>query len=130
RRPDKRCTKAFGLQVGSTCNQLQNRHVGSVSVSDENSLKPVTCDALGDIQDEVKKVLHLDIDRSWEIHMMSLEAIRDDGQQEDLTVGAFRGFFAYAPDQKIVRVERKMRPMVFDRSNRKDNDRLSCHNSP
>jgi len=51
--------KAFGLKVGSKRNQLQNRHIGSVPVSDENAVKPVTRDTLGDIQDEGEKALHL-----------------------------------------------------------------------
>jgi hypothetical protein len=84
-------------------------------------------DTLGDIQYEVKKVLHLNVNRSREIHMMSLEAIRDDGQQQNITAGAFRGFFAHIPDEEIVRIEREVRPMVFDRSNGENNHRLSFH---
>jgi hypothetical protein len=60
---------------------------------------------------------------------MSLKAVRDDRQQEDLPVGAFRCFFANTPDQKIVRVEREMRPVVFDRSDGEDNDWLSLDDS-
>jgi hypothetical protein len=41
-----------------------------------------------------------------EIHMMGLETIGDDGQEQDLTVCAFRGFLR-PPNQKIVCVERR-----------------------
>jgi hypothetical protein len=61
--------------------------------------------------------------------VVSLKAIRDDRQQQDLPVCAFRGFFANTPDQKIVRVEREMRPMVFDRSDGENNDWLSLYDS-
>ena len=122
--PDKGSAKGIGLQNRSACHKVENRHVRAVTVRDQDPLEAVVGDALGDIQHEMQQVLLPDVDRPGEVHVMGLESVRDQRQQQDISVGALRSLLADAPDQEVVGIERKVMAVVLDRTDRQDDDRL------
>ena len=70
--------------------------------------------ALGDVEHEVRQVFLPDVDRARQVHMVGLEAMRDQGQEQDVAIRPLRRLLADTPDQGIVSVQREMIAVVLD----------------
>ena len=55
---------------------------------------------------------------------MRFETIGNQRHQQDVAAGPFGGFFANAPDEEVVGVERQMVAVVLDRPDRQDDNRF------
>ncbi len=67
-------------------------------IRDENAGEAVPRHAFRNIRHEIEQMLHLDINRAREIHVMGLISVRDQGQQEHLPVQLLRRGLTYRPD--------------------------------
>ncbi len=122
--PDETGAERIRLEDSPAGDEFEDRHVGAVPVGDEDSLEAVVSNALGDVEDEVEQVLLTNVDRAGEVHVVRLKPVRDERHQQNVVGRAFGSFFADVPDQKVIDVERHVIAVIFDRSDRKNDDGL------
>ena len=95
-----------------------------MTVGYQDALESVKRNTLGDIKNKIQQVFHANINGSGKIHLVGLKTIRNQRQQQNLSVGLLRGFFADPANDKVIGIEGQMRPVIFNRSNRKNHHRL------
>ncbi len=76
-----------------------------MTVGDQDALEAMVGHALRDVQNKMQQMLRVDIDGTGKIHVVRLESIRDQGQQQHLSSRKLGGRLADTPDQEVIGIE-------------------------
>jgi len=125
RRPDEAGAKRIGLDDGLARGEIQNRHIATVPVCQQDLAEAMMGETQRDVEDEGFEVLRADGDGAGEAHVVVFEAIRNRRQKQYFVRDAPGGLIAYRADEKIVDIERQVAPVVFYRADGENTDGLA-----
>src|SRR4051794_7216727 len=92
-----------------------------MAVRDQNSAEAVMRHALRHIEHKIHQMLNRNVDRAREIHVMRLVSEGNNRHQQDIAFSALRSCLADTPDQEIIHIQRQMRTVVLNGTDRQDN---------
>ena len=111
--PDEADAQRVGPENRPSRNQIENGYVRPVAVRDQDSVEAVVRHALCDVE-----VFLLHIDRAREVHVVGFESVRDQKEQQNVSVRVLCSLLADAPDQEIICVKRQVITVVLNGADR------------
>jgi hypothetical protein len=95
-----------------------------MAIDDEDLFETVVCDAFCDIHTIVNEMIRLDSDRSREVNVVPVEAIRHQGHDQYLPGDSLSRGSAYMGNQEVVSLQEEVVPMILNRPYRQEHHPL------
>ena len=115
---------AFGIcfDIGAARDEIEIRHVRTMAIEEEDFFEAVVSERFCDVENVIDEMLEVIIDRAREIHDVPGVTITNGWKNKEFVWNQAAGPVRNPGGTNDIDIERKMRPMLFDRATGNDAD--------